>query len=136
MSLINRVADSVTGVRFGVHVCRGNWSRNEATLLRGSYTVLAPYLNRLHVSQLVLEYATERAGDLVRFDGKELGCAPWRARRGPSDHGPPPRSAGARRETEVHRSYVASDFSRTTGCNPAKAGSHVRGYNARFVRIG
>jgi 5-methyltetrahydropteroyltriglutamate--homocysteine methyltransferase len=25
------------------------------------------------VAQLVLEYATERAGDLLRFDGKELG---------------------------------------------------------------
>ena len=25
------------------------------------------------MTQLVLEYATERAGDLVRFDGKELG---------------------------------------------------------------
>ena len=73
VSLINRVADSVTGIRFGVHVCRGNWSRNEATLLRGSYAALAPYLTRLHVSQLVLEYATERAGDLMRFEGKELG---------------------------------------------------------------
>jgi 5-methyltetrahydropteroyltriglutamate--homocysteine methyltransferase len=73
VSLINRVADCVTGVRFGVHVCRGNWSRNEATLLRGGYAPLAPYLARLHVSQLVLEYATERAGDLMRFEGKELG---------------------------------------------------------------
>ena len=35
--------------------------------------LLAPYLERLHVAQLVLEYATERAGDLLRFDGKELG---------------------------------------------------------------
>lgn len=73
VSWINRVADSVAGVRLGVHVCRGNWSRNEATLLRGSYGALAPYLDRLHVSQLVLEYATERAGDLMPFEGKELG---------------------------------------------------------------
>jgi len=73
VSLINRVIEGVTGIRIGVHVCRGNWSRNEATLLRGSYAVLAPYLDRLRVTQLVLEYATERAGDLVRFEGKELG---------------------------------------------------------------
>jgi len=34
---------------------------------------LAPYLERLHVQQLVLEYATERAGTLLPFAGKELG---------------------------------------------------------------
>ncbi|MSO46052.1 MAG: vitamin-B12 independent methionine synthase [Acidobacteria bacterium] len=73
VSLINRVLDGVTGVRCAVHVCRGNWSRDETTLLRGSYAALAPYLDQLHVSQLVLEYATERAGDLIPFEGKELG---------------------------------------------------------------
>lgn len=59
MSLINRVVDGVTGVRTGVHVCRGDWSRNEATLLRGNYQPLVPYLARLRVDQLVLEYATD-----------------------------------------------------------------------------
>ena len=73
VSLINRVVDSIGGVRIGVHVCRGNWSRDETTLLRGGYQPLAPYLERLHVRQLVLEYATERAGDLMQFGGKELG---------------------------------------------------------------
>lgn len=73
VSLINRVVDGVTGARIGVHVCRGNWSRDETTLLRGSYQPLKPYLDRLHVGQLVLEYATGRAGDLLRFNGKELG---------------------------------------------------------------
>ena len=72
-SLMNRVVEGVTGVRIGMHVCRGNWSRDERTLLRGSYRPLTSYLDRLHVSQLVLEYATDRAGELVRFDGKELG---------------------------------------------------------------
>jgi 5-methyltetrahydropteroyltriglutamate--homocysteine methyltransferase len=73
VSLINRVVDGVAGARIGVHVCRGNWSRDETTLLRGSYQPLKPYLDRMHVGQLVLEYATERAGDLLRFTGKELG---------------------------------------------------------------
>src|SRR5262249_19673589 len=59
--------------RIGVHVCRGNWSRDESTLLRGSYQPLARYLERLHAAQLVLEYATERAGDLMKIGGKELG---------------------------------------------------------------
>jgi 5-methyltetrahydropteroyltriglutamate--homocysteine methyltransferase len=73
VSLINRTVATTTGTRVGVHVCRGNWSRDERTLLRGAYSPLAPYLERLAVPQLVLEYATDRAGDLVAFSGKELG---------------------------------------------------------------
>jgi 5-methyltetrahydropteroyltriglutamate--homocysteine methyltransferase len=73
VSLINRVVEDVRDVRIGVHVCRGNWSRDETTLLSGGYQPLAAYLERLDVAQLVLEYATERAGDLMPFGGKELG---------------------------------------------------------------
>jgi 5-methyltetrahydropteroyltriglutamate--homocysteine methyltransferase len=73
VSLINRVVQGVRGVRTGVHVCRGNWSRDETTLLSGSYLPLAPYLGRLQVDQLVLEFATRRAGDLMRFGARELG---------------------------------------------------------------
>jgi 5-methyltetrahydropteroyltriglutamate--homocysteine methyltransferase len=73
VSLLNRVVEGIRDVRIGVHVCRGNWSRDESTLLSGSYHPLAPYLERLNVAQLVLEYATERAGDLMAFGGKELG---------------------------------------------------------------
>jgi 5-methyltetrahydropteroyltriglutamate--homocysteine methyltransferase len=49
------------------------WSRDETTLLRGGYEALRPYLNRLRITQLVLEYATDRAGPVVAFEGKELG---------------------------------------------------------------
>ena len=73
VSLINRVVEGIEGVRIGVHVCRGNWSRDETTLLSGGYRPLAPYFERLKVAQLVLEYATDRAGDLMSFGGKELG---------------------------------------------------------------
>jgi 5-methyltetrahydropteroyltriglutamate--homocysteine methyltransferase len=73
VSLMNRVVEGTQGMRIGVHVCRGNWSRDETTLLTGSYQPLAPYLERLDVRQLVLEYATERAGDLMGFGDKELG---------------------------------------------------------------
>jgi 5-methyltetrahydropteroyltriglutamate--homocysteine methyltransferase len=73
VSLINRVVEGIGELRIGVHVCRGNWSRDETTLLSGGYQPLAPYLERLNVAQLVLEYATDRAGDLMRFGGKELG---------------------------------------------------------------
>jgi 5-methyltetrahydropteroyltriglutamate--homocysteine methyltransferase len=77
VDLINRVVQGVTGTRIGVHVCRGNWSTQEEVLLRGPYTPLLPYFARMQVDQLVLEYATPRAGDLAAFGeqrlGKELG---------------------------------------------------------------
>jgi 5-methyltetrahydropteroyltriglutamate--homocysteine methyltransferase len=71
VELMNRVVEGFDA-RNGLHVCRGNWSPDESTLLSGSYHPLAPYFERMKVKQLVLEYATERAGDLIPF-GKELG---------------------------------------------------------------
>ena len=73
VSLINRVAEGIDGLRLGLHVCRGNWSRDETTLLSGGYEALRAYFDRLHITQLVLEYATERAGPLIGFEGKEIG---------------------------------------------------------------
>lgn len=76
VALINRVTDQIhelSAVRSALHVCRGNWSTREETLLSGSYRPLAPVFERIRVSQLVLEYATPRAGDLMAFGGKELG---------------------------------------------------------------
>lgn len=75
VSLMNRVLDGIDlgATRVGLHICRGNWSQDESTLLRGSYDPLSPYMRRMNVKQLVLEYATERAGDLIDFGDKELG---------------------------------------------------------------
>jgi 5-methyltetrahydropteroyltriglutamate--homocysteine methyltransferase len=92
VSLINRVIEPIVdqGIRcssdggamrtsnverpiVGLHVCRGNWSQDEATLLRGSYHPLASYFAQMNVDQLVLEYATPRAGDFVPVDGKSIG---------------------------------------------------------------
>ncbi len=64
VELINRVVDGVTGTITAIHVCRGNWSRDEGVLLEGSYDPLMPYFRRMRVQQFVLEYATERAGSL------------------------------------------------------------------------
>lgn len=72
VDLLNRVVEGFSGPIFGLHVCRGNWSQNESILLRGDYAPLAPYLSRMKVDQLVLEYATERAGELIDFH-KSLG---------------------------------------------------------------
>jgi 5-methyltetrahydropteroyltriglutamate--homocysteine methyltransferase len=71
VDLINRVIDGLDGPRIGLHVCRGNWSRQESTLLKGSYHPLVPYLARLGVDQLVLEFATPRAGELAALLGSE-----------------------------------------------------------------
>jgi 5-methyltetrahydropteroyltriglutamate--homocysteine methyltransferase len=73
VSLLARVLAAAGDMRTGLHVCRGNWSRDESTLLSGSYHPLVPWLARVPVDQLVLEYATERAGGLIDFPGKELG---------------------------------------------------------------
>ena len=73
VALINRVVEGFDDQWTGVHVCRGNWSQNEATLLRGSYHPLAPYFERMNVRQLVLEYATPRAGGFVNVPNKSIG---------------------------------------------------------------
>jgi 5-methyltetrahydropteroyltriglutamate--homocysteine methyltransferase len=75
--LVNEVVDGIDGVRFGVHVCRGNWSRKEDVLLSGNYGPLLPWLMRMDVDQLVLEMATPRAGEIEVFkeyaNEKEIG---------------------------------------------------------------
>jgi 5-methyltetrahydropteroyltriglutamate--homocysteine methyltransferase len=63
VDLMNRVVDGIEGPLRAVHVCRGNWSRDEAVLLKGSYDDLMPHLARMRLDQYVLEYATPRAGD-------------------------------------------------------------------------
>lgn len=72
-SLLVEVVRGFSGTIFGLHICRGNWSQNEAILLRGSYSPLKSYLEQAPVQQLVLEYATERAGELMPFAGKSIG---------------------------------------------------------------
>ena len=80
VDLINRVVEGLSDVRIGLHICRGNWSQQEAILLKGSYHPLTSYLSRLKVKQLVLEFATPRAGELAALlsskeiaENKELG---------------------------------------------------------------
>jgi 5-methyltetrahydropteroyltriglutamate--homocysteine methyltransferase len=64
VDLLNQVVAGVDGIKTGLHVCRGNWSRQEGVLLQGAYDPLIPYFSRMQVNQLVLEYATERAGSV------------------------------------------------------------------------
>jgi 5-methyltetrahydropteroyltriglutamate--homocysteine methyltransferase len=74
---MNGVVSGVGGVRKGVHVCRGNWSKREEVHLEGDYTPMLPFLVQMEVDQLVLEMATPRAGEIDVFkeygNAKELG---------------------------------------------------------------
>jgi len=75
--LMNETVEGINGVKFGVHICRGNWSRKEDVLLKGNYGPLLPSLMRMNIHQLVLEMATPRAGEIEVFkeyrNQKELG---------------------------------------------------------------
>ena len=90
VDLVNRVVNGVQreeGQRIGLHVCRGNWSTQEDVLLRGPYGLLMPYLERMNIDQLVLEYATPRAGELADMQGtrKELGLGVVNPRTGDAE---------------------------------------------------
>jgi 5-methyltetrahydropteroyltriglutamate--homocysteine methyltransferase len=62
--LLRAVLDGFPKARLALHVCRGNWSRDESVALRGPYTPLLPLFQTLSVGTFFLEMATPRAGDL------------------------------------------------------------------------
>src|SRR5690242_9709560 len=62
--LIDAVAAGLPRERLGLHVCRGNWTRDETAALAGDYRPLLPLLASLPIGTLFLELATPRAGEL------------------------------------------------------------------------
>lgn len=62
--LINRVVAGFPRERLGLHMCRGNWTRDETATLRGDYTPLMETLSGLEVGTLFLELSTPRAGEM------------------------------------------------------------------------
>jgi 5-methyltetrahydropteroyltriglutamate--homocysteine methyltransferase len=62
--LINATVAGLPPARLGLHVCRGNWTRDERAALAGDYRPLLPLLSSLSVGTLFLELSTPRAGDL------------------------------------------------------------------------
>lgn len=63
-SLLNQVVADAPRRRTAIHICRGNWSRNEAVALAGDYRPLLPLLCELQVGTYFLELCTPRAGEL------------------------------------------------------------------------
>jgi 5-methyltetrahydropteroyltriglutamate--homocysteine methyltransferase len=62
--LINRVVAGLPRERLGLHVCRGNWTRDERAALAGDYRPLLPVLQQVNVGTLFLELCTPRAGEI------------------------------------------------------------------------
>jgi 5-methyltetrahydropteroyltriglutamate--homocysteine methyltransferase len=72
--LIRDVVAGLPQERLGLHVCRGNWSRDETVALSGPYTPLVPLFRTLPIGTFFLESATPRAGDLAPLSDLPIGC--------------------------------------------------------------
>ena len=62
--LWKKVTEGLPKARLGLHVCRGNWSKDETVALAGDYRPLLPILSQAPVGTLFLELATPRAGEM------------------------------------------------------------------------
>jgi 5-methyltetrahydropteroyltriglutamate--homocysteine methyltransferase len=62
--LLARVLAGLPRERLALHVCRGNWTRDEGVALAGDYRPLLPLLATVPVGTLLLELCTPRAGEL------------------------------------------------------------------------
>jgi 5-methyltetrahydropteroyltriglutamate--homocysteine methyltransferase len=62
--LINAVTHGLPRSRLALHICRGNWTRDEQVALAGDYRPLLPTLQTLGVGTFFLELCTPRAGEM------------------------------------------------------------------------
>ena len=62
-NLLNEVTRGLPEERLGLHICRGNWTRDESAALAGDYRPLLGLLKQVRVGNLFLELCTERAGE-------------------------------------------------------------------------
>jgi 5-methyltetrahydropteroyltriglutamate--homocysteine methyltransferase len=72
--LVNQVVAGLPRERTALHICRGNWTRDETAALAGDYRPLLPVLEALDVGTLFLELCTPRAGDLEVLKALPAGC--------------------------------------------------------------
>ncbi len=72
--LLRGVLDGLPRERVALHVCRGNWSRDESVALSGPYTPLVPLFASLPVGTFFLELATPRAGELAPLTDLPADC--------------------------------------------------------------
>jgi len=67
--LVNALAQGFPVERIGLHMCRGNWTRDEDACLSGSYAPLVATLREFEVGTLFLELCTPRAGEMAILRG-------------------------------------------------------------------
>lgn len=59
--------------KVGLHVCRGNWSKDETILLTGPYTPLLDLFEAVKADIYFLEFSTDRAGSIGSlFEGHDI----------------------------------------------------------------
>jgi 5-methyltetrahydropteroyltriglutamate--homocysteine methyltransferase len=62
--LLNAVVLGLPAERTALHICRGNWTRDEDAALRGDYLPLVGLLKSVNVGTVFLELCTPRAGEM------------------------------------------------------------------------
>ncbi len=67
--LLQELTAGLPADRLALHVCRGNWTPDEAMALAGDYRPLVPLLSALDFGTFVLELCTPRAGELDVLTG-------------------------------------------------------------------
>lgn len=72
--LINAVMHGLPRSRLALHICRGNWTRDERAALAGDYRSLLPTLQALDVGTFFLELCTPRAGEMDVLRGLPADC--------------------------------------------------------------
>lgn len=74
-NLIKSIIDYVKekNILSSVHVCRGNWSKDESILLTGPYTPLIKLFEEVLPDVLALEFSTPRAGEIASlFESEKI----------------------------------------------------------------
>jgi 5-methyltetrahydropteroyltriglutamate--homocysteine methyltransferase len=69
IDLLNSVIDGLPAERVALHICRGNWTRDERAALSGDYRPLLGLLKQVQVGTLFLELCTPRAGEMEVLRG-------------------------------------------------------------------
>jgi 5-methyltetrahydropteroyltriglutamate--homocysteine methyltransferase len=64
LELLREVTHGLPSSRLALHICRGNWTRDEGAALRGDYSPLVGFLGQAPVGTVFLELCTPRAGEM------------------------------------------------------------------------
>jgi 5-methyltetrahydropteroyltriglutamate--homocysteine methyltransferase len=69
LDLLNQAVSGLPPSRTALHICRGNWTRDERAALSGDYHPLLGFLKQVRVGTVFLELCTPRAGEMEVLRG-------------------------------------------------------------------